>query len=186
MSLEIIIMNYFDLIKQRCSYRGNYTAKKIPKQDLKLILSAALCAPTGMNAQSTEFVVVDDADKVVKIGETLEKKYVVDASAIIICIVNKTPQPVNSNGLSFEIEDCSAAVMSMLLAITELGYASVWLDGVLKRNNYADKISKIIDLPDNKKIQIILPIGEPAIVSHQPVKKSEAERVSYNSYNLKG
>ena len=178
-------MDYFELIQQRCSYRGNYTAKKISKQDIKLILSAALCAPTGMNAQSTEFVVVDDDVKVKEIGAILEKSYVREASAIILCIVNKTPIPVNSLGLSFEIEDCSAAVMSMLLAITELGYASVWLDGVLKRDDNAEKIATIIELPSNKQVQIILPIGEPAQNAHQPVKKTEAERVSFNSYGVK-
>lgn len=178
-------MNYFELIQQRCSYRGNYTEKKISKQDIKLILSAALSAPTGMNAQSTEFVVVDEGVKVNKIGDILEKSYVREASAIILCIVNKTPIPVNNLGLSFEIEDCSAAVMSMLLAVTELGYASVWLDGVLRRNDNAGKIAQIIKLPSNKQVQIILPIGEPAKNAHQPVKKTEAERVSFNSYGIK-
>ncbi len=178
-------MNYFKLIQQRCSYRGNYTGKKISKQDIKSILSAALFAPTGMNAQSTEFVVVDDGFKIKEIGDILGKSYVKEASAIILCIINKIHKPVNNLGLSFEIEDCSAAVMSMLLAITELGYASVWLDGVLKRDDNAEKIAKIIELPDNKHVQVILPIGEPAKSMQQPVKKAEEERVSFNSYGFK-
>ena len=48
-------MDYFELTKQRYSYRANYTSKKITRQDLKLILSAALNAPSGCNAQTTEF-----------------------------------------------------------------------------------------------------------------------------------
>ena len=33
--------------------------------------------------------------------------------------------------VSFATEDCAASVENMLLAVTALGYATVWLDGVL-------------------------------------------------------
>ncbi len=176
-------MNYFDLTEQRCSYRGNYTGKKIPTQDINLILSAALRSPTGMNAQSTEFVVVDDPEKLQQIAEILEKPKFAEAAVIILCIVNTEHIPVVGE-LSFEIEDCSAAVMSMLYAITDLGYASVWIDGLLKRNRNAENIAKIIELPQNKCVQILLPVGEPAESAKQPAKKNMAARVSFNTYKL--
>ncbi len=176
-------MNYFDLIEQRCSYRGNYTEKKIPVQDINLILAAALLSPTGMNAQSTEFVVVDDQNKIDKIAAILEKPKFAGASAVILCIVNIEHIPVVGD-LSFEIEDCSAAVMSMLYAITDLGYATVWIDGLLKRNNNAENIGEVVALPDNKRVQILLPVGEPAESAKQPKKKGMAERVSFNTYEL--
>lgn len=177
-------MDYFELTKTRCSYRGNYTSKKIPKQDITKILSTALLAPTGMNAQSTEFVVIDDTGKINEIGRILGKDFISGASHIILCIVNAMPRMVNSLGLTFEIEDCSAAVMSMLLAITELGYASVWIDGLLRRDNNAERIAEIIKLPESKKIQILLPVGEPASAAQQPQKKTEEERISFNTYTL--
>ncbi len=176
-------MEYFELNKKRHSYRGNYTSKKTSVQDIKLILSAALSAPTGMNAQSTQFVVVDEEDKINQISDILGKKNVAGASAIILCIINKIPKSVTGD-LNFEIEDCSAAVMSMLLAITDLGYASVWIDGLLRRDNIASKIAKIIDLPDDKLIQVLLPVGEAAEQGEQPPKKAENERVSFNKYSL--
>ena len=35
----------------------------------------------------------------------------------------------------------------MLLAITALGYATVWIDGWLRLSNHADQVGKIIGLP---------------------------------------
>ena len=35
--------------------------------------------------------------------------------------------------MSFGAEDCAAAVANMLLAITAVGYATVWTDGALRR-----------------------------------------------------
>ena len=176
-------MNYFELIGQRYSYRGNYTSKKIPRQDLNLILSAGLNAPSGCNAQTTEFVVIDDTAKIQRISEILGKDNISSASAIILSIINKTPKNVYGD-MSFEIEDSAAAVMSMLLAITELGYASVWIDGQLRRDNNAEKIGELIALPPEKKVEILLPVGEAAAPAHQPKKKGEEERVSFNSYSL--
>ncbi len=160
-------------------------SKKIPIQDIKLILSAALNAPSGCNGQSTEFVVVTDADKINTIAEILGKKSFAGASAIILCIVNKIPTPV-VYGMSFELEDCSAAVMSMLLGISELGYASVWIDGLLRRDGNAQKVAELINLPEDKCVQVLLPVGEPEAIGSQPEKKGEAERVSFNTYSLKG
>jgi len=84
--------------------------------------------------------------------------------------------------MSFQIEDCSAAVENILLAITALGYATVWIDGWLRIDKRAERIAELIKLPSSKKIQIILPVGIPSEILSSPKKKSFAERVFFNSY----
>jgi hypothetical protein len=47
--------------------------------------------------------------------------------AFIACILNENPEAVYE-GHAFQVEDCAAAVENMLLPITALSCASVWID----------------------------------------------------------
>ena len=103
------------------------------------------------------------------------------AKAMIVCIVDKEPPAVYENK-SFAIEDCSAAVENMLLAITALGYASVWIDGWLRVERRAEKIGELLNVPDNKIVRIILPIGHPAEEVTAREKLPFEKRAWFNGY----
>ena len=62
-------MDLFDAVKARCSYRGEYVHEPVPEDDLRRIVQAALCAPSGCNYQTTEFVIVTDRDKVERLSD---------------------------------------------------------------------------------------------------------------------
>jgi len=53
-------MDVFDVIERRHCYRGAYEGRPVPREDLRRIVEAALKAPSGKNAQTTRFVIVDD------------------------------------------------------------------------------------------------------------------------------
>jgi nitroreductase len=56
------------------------------------------------------------------------------------------------------LEDASAAAENMLLAIQALGYASVWVEGtLLKQEDFA---KKLLGIPPEKKFVILLPVGK--------------------------
>ncbi len=175
-------MELFDAIRRRHSYRGGFKDTPIKQEDLIKILEAGLMAPSGKNAQTTEFVVITEPDLVSKINLMHENnKAMQQAKAYIACIIDKNPSAVYE-GLSFQIEDCSAAVENIFLAITDLGYATVWVDGWLRIDRRAEKIAEFINLPSSKKIQVILPVGIPSESLSSPKKKSFDERVFFNSY----
>ena len=174
-------MDIFEAINKRHSYRGEFAATTIPQEDLKKIVQAGLEAPSGCNAQSTEFIIVDDPKLIQQIALIFDKVFITEAKALIVCLINTEPQAVFSD-MSFEIEDCSAAVENMLLAITALGYSSVWLDGMLRRDNAAEKIGEILDVPQGKKAQVLLPVGKAVSEQRVPGKKSFNERAWFNGY----
>jgi nitroreductase len=95
--------------------------------------------------------------------------------------VDKNPKPV-SDGMAFQVDDCAAAVENMLLAITALGYASVWLQGWLRQNNHNAIIAKLINLPEEKMIRVLLPIGIPTTTRSPAPKLPFSERAWFNSY----
>jgi nitroreductase len=174
-------MDVFEAISKRHSYRGTFRPTPVPAEHLRQIVEAGLLAPSGCNAQSTTFVIVNEPDLVKLISQLSTGRAMLSAQAYIACVVNEVPVAAIA-GMSFEVEDCSAAVENMLLAITALGYATVWIDGWLRGQSRAEKIAEILGLPAGKRIRVILPIGIPAEPLAPPVKKPFEERAWFNTY----
>lgn len=175
-------MELFEAIKKRHSYRGPMSKQKIPRSDLISIVQAGLQAPSGRNYQSTEFVIIDDPEILAQL-HTLHPTNLAmqQAPAMIACIVN-TRLNKSHEEHDFEVEDCAAAVENMLLAITAVGYASVWIDGWLRQEERAVTIGRWLKLPADKKIKIILPIGIPLEEWQQKERKDFKLRAWFNLY----
>ena len=175
-------MELFEAIEKRHSYRGRFRNDDVSKDDLRKIAATGLAAPSGCNAQTTRFVIVDDQAILAKIcAMHTTNAAMQQAKAMIVCIVDKEPPAVYENN-SFAIEDCSAAVENMLLAITALGYASVWIDGWLRVDGRAEKMGELLNVPDNKIVRIILPIGRPAEEVAAREKLPFENRAWFNGY----
>lgn len=177
-------MDALDCIGQRHSYRQGYTDEAVPRTDLEKILQAGLDAPSGCNKQTTQFVVVDDPQVLQKLRKVNNMPAVQTAPAMIFCLVDRHPMPAFS-GRAFQIEDASAAVQNMLLAITALGYASVWVQGGLSVDGAAEAVAAILNVPPEKQVFILLPVGRPAGPLGGPEKMPAQQRVSYNQYGCK-
>ncbi|MBN2294258.1 MAG: nitroreductase family protein, partial [Pirellulales bacterium] len=89
--------------------------------------------------------------------------------------------PVFKN-MAFSVEDTSASVENILLAITALGYATVWLDGVLRADDVAERIGKLLGVPSNQSVRVLLPIGVPAVPGEQLEKLPFEKRAWFNRY----
>ncbi|HQH27668.1 MAG TPA: nitroreductase family protein [Oligoflexia bacterium] len=175
-------MEVFEVIAKRHSYRGPYLDRNIPREDLRLIVQAGIQAPSGTNAQTTEFVIVDDAELVAQIAALHPTNTAMrQAKAYIACLIDLRPEAVYE-GYSFQVEDCAAAAENMLLAITALGYATVWVDGWLRIKSNGKKIGEMLGIPQNKLVRIILPLGVPAEHWAQREKKQFEQRAWYNRY----
>ena len=175
-------MNFFEVVKKRHCYRGDYKDMVVRREDLMQIVQAGLDAPSGCNAQTTRFVIVDDQTLLEKIGQMHPaNKAMQQAKAYIACIIDKNPEAIYE-GFEFQVEDCAAAVENMLLVTTALGYASVWIDGWLRREDRNEKIGQLLGAPDSKIVRILLPIGVPAKEVRGPEKMPFAERAFFNKY----
>lgn len=172
-------MDVFEAIEKRHSYRAVYTDDPVSRSDLQKIVQAGIQAPSGCNVQTTSFVIIDDAVKIQDIAKLLGKDFVLSCKAIIACIATHPPI---YHGMSFGAEDCAAAVENMLLAITALGYATVWLDGCLRLEGRERKIAEMLGVPDDAEVRILLPVGVPAKQWKQMEKKPFEERAGFNDY----
>jgi len=175
-------MDLFEAIAKRQSYRGSFTDQGVSRDDLVKIVNAGLAAPSGKNCQTTSFVIVDKGELVEKIASKHDSnKAMQQAKAFIACIVDVEPESVYE-GHSFAIEDCAAAVENILLAVTALGYSSVWIDGWLRVEGRAKQIGDLLGVPENKIVRILLPIGVAAEDTKQPAKQPFEKRAFFNKY----
>jgi nitroreductase len=115
-------------------------------------------APSGRNVQPREFVLIDDPAVLKTLGASLPALN--EASAAIGIVADGASQ--------FGLEDSCAAATTMLLAITALGYASVWIQGGLARVEAAAK--EAFGVPADRRLIILLPIGKASLCTSIPAQ----------------
>jgi nitroreductase len=176
-------MDLFEAIAKRQSYRAGFKDTLVSKDDLKKIVDAGLKAPSGKNEQTTSFVIIDDQKILADIRKLHEgNKAMQQCQALIACIIDKKPEAIYE-GHSFQVEDCAAAVENMLLAITAMGCATVWIDGWLRVDARHARIGEMLALPEDKIVRVVLPIGIASEDYKQPAKKPFEQRAWFNKYN---
>ena len=153
-------MDVFEAIAERRCYRGIFKDVSIPRDVLVQIIEAGIKAP--------------------RIAEVIPTPACKTAKAMIVCVSDSRSV---YKGLSFYKEDCAAAVENMLLALTALGYSSVWIDGALRFDQKAEKIAKVLKIPDTKHVQVVLPIGVPLAQEPRTTRLPFTQRASFNTWS---
>ena len=153
-------MSVRDLIMQRRSIR-RYTQEPVEKALLESLVDAARLAPSAMNRQPLEFIIVDETVTVSDLFDlTLWARYLGDngrpgiderPTAFIAVLVNKELKS------AWTAHDIGAAVENMVLAALEHGVGSCWI-GSLNR----EKTSRLLAVPSTHEIDSVLALGFPA------------------------
>lgn len=172
-------MDVFEAIAERHSYRGPFADKPVPREDLRKIVEAGILAPSGKNAQTTTFVVIDSPQVLAEARRIIDRPVCKTAQAMIVCVAD--PQPVMGKH-SFHREDCAAAVENILLAVTALGYATVWLDGALRVNMVAERLANLLGVPPTRQVRVVLPLGVPTQPGEPKPKLPFEQRAWFNRY----
>ena len=175
-------MDALEAMKKRYSYRGSYKNVQIPPEDLKKILEAGLAAPSGCNKQTTSFIVLDDPVLLNSIMNICQKNGFGGGNASAgICVL--TRQIPGYGDVYFNVQDYSAAIENLLLAITALGYASCWIEGQITESVETQKqIAEILKTPAEYIVVAFLPIGIPEKEGKRPKYKPLSERACHNVY----
>lgn len=173
-------MNVIDAIHTRHSYRGKYQPTAIPREDLITIMKAGLAAPSGCNKQTTSLIAVDDPEVLKKLRQVIDPP-VGETAPAMICVLTRR---INAYGnRCFAVQDYSAAIENMLLAIVELGYQSCWYEGhITDEDRIGDQMAQILHVPEEYELVCFLPVGiaesEPAL----PKKRAFEERAWFNGF----
>lgn len=169
-----------DTISVRHSYRGKFSSDPVPRKDLIAIANAGINAPSGCNKQTTDLVVVDDPATLDAVKAVIDPPLAQTAPAFIVVLTRR----INAyRDKCYAIQDYSAAIENMLLAIVELGYQSCWYEGhITDDDRICDKIASVLGVPEGYDVVCVLPVGKAADDFHAPSKKPFGERVKFNRF----
>jgi nitroreductase len=172
-------MDTLEAIKKRYSYRGPYKNVAVPREDLTKILEAGLAAPSGCNKQTTSLIALDDVKLLDSILSIIKGNGFKGGNATAgICVLT---QRVPSYGNTcFNVQDYSAAIENILIAVTALGYASCWIEGQVTGSS--GQIAKMLNVPAEYDVVAVLPIGIPEKETKRPLYKAFTERAWFNAF----
>lgn len=138
-----------------------FTEAPVSDEQLETILEAGRWAPSYINSQPWEFIVVRDADMRARLAEVLKRVTLAwhgfaQAPVLVAVAVDPTRDPSHS------VEDGAAAVQNMALAAHSLGLASFWAGlhaAVGGKGSVVEEIRGLLDLPKHMSLVAMLPIG---------------------------
>lgn len=174
-------MDFFEVINQRRSIR-KFRPDAVNKADILKILHAANWAPSALDLQPWEFLVVS-GDKKNKLAgnygkivdnytkdwdESPDKAFMPRSEFIQfasiyggapVVIVVLAEAHTDSKYQKALLESASAAMENMLLAATALGLGGCWMTGPLEDEGY---LRSLLSIPDDREIVALSPVGYPA------------------------
>ena len=169
-------MDAYTTITTRRSIR-TYEQKAVDDPMREKLLAAAMQAPSAVNKQPWEFVVIDDPELLNKVPDIhAHARMAVGAPlAVLVC---GDERRVHAPG--YLAQDCAAATENLLLAAHALGLGGVWC-GVYSQPEREQGFRDLLNIPEHVVPFALVCIGYPAETATQP-DRYEADRVHRNGW----
>jgi nitroreductase len=162
--------NTIEVLQTRRSIRS-YAAKPVERAVIEEIVDCARLAPTAMNDQPWDFVVLTAKEDLVQIPTLLgHAEFIANAAFAVLVLARET-----ANAL----EDCSAATENLLIAAAAHGIGSCWVAGA--KQPYAPSVAKAFGAPEDRQLISIVSFGYPA-ENPQIEKRELADVLHWNRF----
>ncbi len=147
-------METWDAIRARRNVRS-YADRPIATEDLDRILEGARRAPSSMNEQPWDFVVMTDRPRLVELaGVWRYGAHIAGAAAAIAFVASASAEPDTRETTQF---DMGQAAMSAMLAAADLGIGSC-------HSAVGDQglVRDVLTMPVDRECILLLSLGYPA------------------------
>lgn len=169
-------MDVLEAIYNRRSIR-KYEDKPISEETIKELLGAAMMAPSAGNAQPWQFVVVDDREMLDGVSDINQYAAMAKGAPLGILVCGDLGLEKYAG---YWVQDCSAAIQNLLLAIHAKGLGAVWT-GIHPIEERVSGYKKMFNLPEHVMPLGFIIIGWPAQESKKKDRYQE-ERVHRNTW----
>ena len=158
------------VLKSRRSIR-NYTSKVVPRNIIEEIVDCGRLAPTAMNDQPWEFIIVTNRELLKQIPPMLgHAEFISNAAFTVLVFARET---------NYAIEDCCAATENLLIAAAAHGLGSCWVAGT--KQSYGPIVAKAFGAPEDRQLISIVSFGYPA-EEPQVEKRALAEVIHWEKF----
>jgi nitroreductase len=146
-----INMDAITALKERRSVRS-YRQQSVDREIIEDIIDCARLAPTAMNDQPWDFVVLTRNEDLQRIPPMLGHGEFIANAAFAVLVL--------AHGTNYAVEDCSAATENLLIAATANGLGSCWVAGT--KQAYGPVVVKAFGAPEDRELIAIVSFGYPA------------------------
>ena len=129
-----------EAIRARRSVRKYKAVAAVPPEHVKLMLEAAMMAPSAVNSRPWEFYVVERRETLDLLMQAHPACKMLETATLAIAVCGR---PDLQPGRGFWPQDCGAAVENILLQATDLGYGTCWC-GCYPVADRAEGVKKVI------------------------------------------
>lgn len=150
-------MELQDVLQSRRSIR-KYTEEPVSKEDIDLLMHAAMSGPSACNKMPWEFYVITDETVLEKLRNASRYSKIYAPLAIVVC--GSLSRALPSQLAPYWIQDCSAATENILLAATDLGLGTVWC-GIHPQKRAEERVREALDLTEKQIPLNIIYVGHP-------------------------
>lgn len=164
-------MDILSALHSRRSIR-KYTEAPVSDEETRILLDAAMIAPSAGNAQPWHFVVIRDREALKKIADFHPYAGMAAKAPLGITICGDTSLEKYPG---FWVQDCAAATQNMLLAATGLGLGSVWT-GIYPVEDRVKAFRSLLKLPESVIALALVLLGHP-VTPPESKSRFKAERV---------
>jgi len=144
-------MEFFDLVSKRRSIR-KFSPDPVQRETLMDMLQAASWAPSACNQQLWQFVVIEDGERKKQLVREGGSSRLVENAPVVIVVC------YHRGNITEGYQSSSAAIQNLLLAASDRGLGSLWLNSYGKE----EKIREILRIPEDYFINSFVLIGRPA------------------------
>lgn len=157
-----------------------YSDREVAPDVRDALLRAAMSAPSGVNRQPWEFIVVDDHELLARLGTSLPYAAMASRAPMAIVVCGNEDRFLDGDDSTLWVQDLSAASENILLASHALGLGGVWTC-VYPHPDRMKTVSEILSIPDDILPFSLIPVGYP-LVTPVPKDKWHPGRIHYNKY----
>lgn len=150
-------MDFHKLLLERHSIR-RYTDQPLKSDDVKLILEAALLAPSSKSKRPWQFIIVEDKNVLEQLSKAKPvAAHPIAGSAMAVVVVS------NPEESDVFIEDASIAAFLMQLQAEALGIGSCWIQ--IRNRFSADgepaevMVQNLLNIPQYLPVECIITFG---------------------------
>ncbi|MBQ1874919.1 MAG: nitroreductase family protein, partial [Paludibacteraceae bacterium] len=153
-----------------------FTGEKLTDEQIEQLLRAAMAAPSALNKQPWQFVVITNEELLKKIGEQMPNTRCQNKPGCAIVPCGDMTKTLEGQARDFWVNDLSAATENLLLAAHAMGLGAVWT-GVHPNKDRVKEVQELLGLDENLVPLCIIPVGVPA---EQPEVKQK-----FNEENIR-
>lgn len=154
-----------------------YKNQTISRENINKILEAAMYAPSAMNLQPWQFIVIDQKELLAETVKSISYAEMLKQSAAAIIVCGDSTIEKNESWL---LQNCSASIQNILLAAYGLGIGSCWI-AIHGMDDVYKKIKEQFKLPENIVPVSLISLGYPdetVTVEERFIK----EKIHYNKW----